>query len=573
MILMVRGSNSSNESLLTRLLKKTTLRTRLLFLFVLLLIISTNTVGVSSYLKAKATTISTIENRLVREAEIMAYIAKNLKFLYVSDDDYFMQQIEVNVRNQQSKLETDGISGSFFYIQKNEAAPFNVSREEKNLLTEPLIKKIKEKQNGVFHHKIGSQDYTISSQEIPEIGGIYVMLVPTSSYMGPVEEMANFTLLVVIASLVISTILILLFVRSLTKPLTILRNTMREVREGNLNDSVTIRTTSPEIISLHKSYNAMIQHMKEMLNELKGMTTQLEVTGDDLKISSEGALSYSRQLIGAINVVKEGADQTASSSEESANNFRHIRNQVQKMVLNMDLVYKSSEQMNDSAQSGEKNMTKLIGTIHSFERDFDHMTKTIKQVQEHSSSINKLVDLIKGIAEQTKLLALNATIEAARAGESGKGFAVVANEVRKLAEQSSIATEEITNSITSMENVTLTATEEFNHVLKKINTNLNTANESKISFDQLMDEISSVSSKIIGVQEELKDLQLTLPEIEQATISFASISQETLASAEEMLATSDEQIHEMENTHQIGLKLTETSKSLSTMTNRYKLGS
>jgi methyl-accepting chemotaxis protein len=100
-----------------KILTKFSLQTRLLVLFISLLVFSTIVVGISSYLKAKDTTIHTIENRLVREAEIMGYIAKNLKFLYVSDDEYFMQQLEINVRSQHKQLEEDGISSHFYFVK------------------------------------------------------------------------------------------------------------------------------------------------------------------------------------------------------------------------------------------------------------------------------------------------------------------------------------------------------------------------------------------------------------------------------------------------------------------------
>lgn len=555
------------------LLKKFSIRNRLLFLFIFLLMLSIITVGISTYIQAKKATIHTIENRLNREVEVMEYVASNLKFLYVSDDEYFMQELESNIRKQHIQLEKDGVLSDAVYIQGKKVIPFKVSAKSNLALSDPLIEKINKTRNGVFHDIIAGQDYTVSIQEMKEINGIYVLLVPTNTYMGPVNQMAQFTIYVIIISALISTILIILFVRSFTKPLTVLRDTMREVRNGNLNNKINMRTSIPELISLHKSYDAMITQMKTMLGEIKEATTKLETTGDDLKTATDDGLNYSKQLVEAINVVRTGADQTVSSSEDSAASFKTMKIKIEDMIRNIELVFSRSEAMNKSAIYGETNITKLIQTIDLFEKDFDHMTKTIKQVKDHSTSITKLVGLIQGVAEQTKLLALNATIEAARAGESGKGFAVVANEVRKLAEQSSVATEEITKSITAMENVTIHATDEFNHMLTRIKGHLLTANDSKESFDNLMKEIEKVSNKLQGMQGDLKELQTVLPELEQVIISSTSVSQETLASAEEMLASSDDHIRQMENTHEIGLKLTTLANSLAFITKSYHLNS
>ena len=551
--------------------EKVNLSSRLLILFVSLIVISVFIVGSSSYLKARDLTMESIENRLQRETELMGYIAENLKFVYVSDEDYFMQQLDANVRQQQETLESDGILSDFFYITDKKVTPFKVSKDSLPDIPQKTVEKIIETNNGVFHENIQGKDYTITFQEMSEIGGTYVLLIPTNSYMEPVNGMAYFTLAFIILSIIVTVIVIILFVRTLIKPINILRDNMRSVRDGDFQHSIDIKTTIPEMVSLHKSYNAMINHMNEMLHELKETTEDLENKGADLKQASGNALTSSQELVSAINVVKQGAEQTASSSEDSATSFREMKYKIEDMMNNMDIVFDRSNNMNHSAKRGERSMDGLISTIHTFETDFDNLTTTMKQVKDYSLSITNLVGLVNGIAEQTKLLALNASIEAARAGDAGKGFAVVAQEVRNLAEQSTKATEQISNSVLNMENIAIGASQEFEQMLSKIKNNLQMANESKISFDELMQEISEVSERLQRMQGELKDLKGILPNLEQSADHFISVSQETLASAEDMLISSENQITQMESTDEIGLKLNELSQSLWAMTQRFQV--
>src|SRR5690606_16237596 len=112
-------------------------------------------------------------------------------------------------------------------------------------------------------------------------------LVPTNSFMAPVQQMGMTNIIIAIVSIAVSALLIILFVKTLTKPLTVLRNTMREVRNGNIQKTPSMKTTIPEYISLTKSYDAMIQHLQTLLQQMKQTTDKLDATGTELTKASE----------------------------------------------------------------------------------------------------------------------------------------------------------------------------------------------------------------------------------------------------------------------------------------------
>lgn len=545
------------------------IRTRLLVPFLFVIIISILAVGTTSYFQAKDMSLTTIKDRLNREVQLMIYIAGNLHFTYVSDKEYFMQQLNINIRSQQEQLKADGIESEFFYITEHQIIPFQVSKDSLPDINDQLIRNISEQENGQLIERIDGEDMTLSFQKMDEIEGIYVLLVPNKSFMGPVNEMGAFSIGIMLLSILVSTILIIFIVRSLTKPLHVLRAGMKEVRNGNLKHTEEIKTKIPEFVSLHKSYDAMMNYMKTMIYELKKTTNELDKTGDELRYSSETTIQSSHDLMESIRVVKQGAEQTANSTENSITSSLTIKARLEELVHHMDTVFKSSDIMGKSATIGEKNLLDLIETIRSFDEDFNHLTLTIKNWNEHSLSISKTIGLIQGIADQTKLLSLNASIEAARAGDAGKGFSVVANEVGKLAQQSSEAAKEITESISNMESITKNAIKEFESIHDKTTSNIERANDSKQTFEQLMNGIKDVSSNLRGMHGILHELEEVLPTIELVSEEVASVSQETLASSEEMLISSEDQYVQTEETHKISIKLTKLSKSLANITNKF----
>ncbi|MBB4073552.1 methyl-accepting chemotaxis protein [Anoxybacillus voinovskiensis] len=547
------------------------LQTRLLFLFLSLLIGSIGVVGFVSYQKAKETTLHIIENRLEREANMMYEIAQNLMYMYVGNEDKFLAKINGSVRKQQAELMQDGLQADFFLIVDHDVQPFKTSEQANIHFPQKLVESIRKTKQGVIHYSLNSVDYTIAYKEIQELKGIYVLVVPTISYMETIEQLGRFTVATVAISALLSSLFVITFVKSLTNPLMQLRNWMKKVEQGDLRSQLDIKTTAPEIRSLVDGFNQMLSNMKKMIAEINTTTVRLSQTGEELKDSSEHVLHGGKELIAAINIVKQGAEETALSSDESVQTFERMKEQITVVLQNMEQISTSSAEMNRSAKIGENNMNELVEAITSISKTFAKTKETVIGVKEHADDITNVVDVIKQIAEQTKLLALNATIEAARAGESGRGFAVVAGEIRKLAEQSAKATEEIAQSIQAMEQVSDKAADAFTNMSTEIASYLTNASRSKQSIEQLMNEISRVSAHLVHMKEGLEKLHETLPQMEQSALEFASVSQETLASAKQMLHSSEEQTAQMKKMYRTGLKLTDLSKSLEKLTTSFQV--
>ncbi len=552
-------------------LLKISLQSRLLILFLSFLIVSIGIVGYVSYQKAENTTRKIIENRLDREVNTMYEIAQNLMYIYVGKEDQFLHKFNSSIRKQQAELVQDGLSADFFLVANNEVKPFKVSERSRIRFPAEFINKIKKEKQGVFHYSIEGKDYTVAYKEIQELKGLYMLVVPTDSYIGTIKQLKQMTLITMAISAALSSLMIIVLVRNLTNPLTMLRDVMKKVEQGDLRDNIDIVVTTPEIQSLIDSFNQMLINMKKMIAKIDATMVQLSQTGEELKASSESVLQCSNELVSAIHTVRSGAEETATTSDVNIHAFEQMKQEITTTLDNMVVISENSSDMNHSAIDGEKHITEMIDAILLLENEFRKMSETINEVKEHSNSITKVVDLIRQIAEQTKLLALNAAIEAARAGEAGKGFAVVATEVRKLAEQSAKATEEITQSIVSMENVAVQAASEFSTISNNMTAYLSKANHAKQSFDALMKQIARISKNLAHMKNDLEQLNETLPAMEKSTLEFVSVSQQTLASTEQMLSSSAEQVSQMKDMYQTGLKLTDLAKSLEKLTKNFQV--
>jgi len=522
------------DSWMKKIKDKLSIQNRL-FLFILpLFIITILILTFISINSSEKMTIKMMHERLEKETSTIYVMAQNTMLMYVGQEEKFQSKMEQIIRDQDASFAKEGLNASFFLLSEAEVKPFKVSQTSQFKWEDSFIQKVKKLEAGVLETKWNGQTYTVAFQHIQELKGIYLLVIPQEEYLHNVNQLKNSLLLFSVLSIVIIAIVILLFVKTMVSPLLKLREIMRVARDGQLAEVTSIKTSIPEINSLINSYNLLIKRLKLLLSDMHATSTHLAKTNNILQMEAQQMIESGVTLSEMISAVKNGAEQTAVSSEHNITVFQEMKALSEQIEESSQKINEHTEKMNRAAILGEENMNNLFASQHLLQDKVTVIYSNNDLLNKHALSIKNVVEDIKGLAEQTKLLALNATLEAARAGIQGKGFAVVANEVKKLAVLSSKSAEDIKAFTLDMDHIIQKSSTDLEDIQLNFAKSDELANKATVSFNQLLQGISLVNEGLKDNHYLLYELQAFFPKMEHSTLHVTSISQQTLASSDEM---------------------------------------
>lgn len=198
--------------------------------------------------------------------------------------------------------------------------------------------------------------------------------------------------------------------------------------EGDLTSRIEI-SSSDELGRIAGAFNRFIGKLQGIVREISGSTVQLATAAEEMS-------AVTQETSGALNSQQSEVEQVATAMNEMSAT-------AQEVASNAAHAAKAAQDADEQAKEGTRVINKTISGIRGLASEVQEATSVISKLESDSDSIGTVLDVIRGIAEQTNLLALNAAIEAARAGEQGRGFAVVADEVRTLAQRTQQSTQEI----------------------------------------------------------------------------------------------------------------------------------
>jgi methyl-accepting chemotaxis protein len=281
--------------------------------------------------------------------------------------------------------------------------------------------------------------------------------------------------------------------------------------------------------------------------------------------------STMQEVAGAVNEIADGASVQSSELIVMGNVFSKLDDEIIRICSSIKDVDKNTKSVNIMAQGSNNELTELIETINTISSSFDSASEKIEYLGLKVSEINKITDVINGIAEETNLLSLNASIEAARSGEAGRGFAVVAEEIRKLAEQSRKSSDEINRLIKDISIETNNVVNTTHGVNKDLKEQIDIIENSVGNFKKIISSINGILPKIEEISFTAQEISKSKEEIVKSIKSTASIAEKNSASSEEIAASTQEVTISADSLANTAQLLADNSNVLIKQVNNFKL--
>jgi len=333
------------------------------------------------------------------------------------------------------------------------------------------------------------------------------------------------TTFIMIASIIIAIIITRVTLVSITRPLSRVNEMLNIVASGDLSRKLD-ESGKDEFAQLSRNCNLLIDSLRNLIQSIISRSTQLAAAAEETS-------AVTSQSTSAIEEQRNQVEQAASATTEMSSTSQSV-------LASASDALGEIKHADDEAERVKVISSRNRNTIEQLANEVDSASQVINQLQQDSASIGGILDVIRGIAEQTNLLALNAAIEAARAGEQGRGFAVVADEVRTLASRTQESTQEIQTMIEALQ----TGAEKAVSVMDKGKsqaadcvTQSEEADKALETITHAVHEAYDRSSQIATAAEEQS---VVAHEISENLESIVAIAEQTTAGSQQTAASSSE---------------------------------
>jgi len=355
--------------------------------------------------------------------------------------------------------------------------------------------------------------------------GMLEIAMDRSEYVSALADARNIALLVGLVAMVVGLMVAAFITRGITRPVHQAVTAMEDIAEGE--GDLTRRLEEQgnnEISMLARSFNKFAEKVRMVVADVTRHTEEVAAASEEMshitKLTNDG-----------VNKQRSEIDQVASAMNE-------MTATVQEVAKNATEASTSASNADEEAVGGKRIVLATIEAINSLAGEVDTATGVIKQLESQSDNIGGVLDVIKGIAEQTNLLALNAAIEAARAGEQGRGFAVVADEVRTLASRTQESTQEIEAMIVQLQTGArdaVAAMEKGHHAAQA---SVEQAAEAGTSLEKITSAVATISDMNTQIASAAEEQSSVAEEINRNVVNINSMAEDVTHGAEQTSTSS-----------------------------------
>ena len=363
-----------------------------------------------------------------------------------------------------------------------------------------------------------------------------------------------------------------LILAQILRPLAALTESFRDIAggEGDLTQQLHAERDD-EIGRIVLHFNTFIGKLRTIMRGAQESAAEVAQLSGALSQASGESSQAVEQVAGSVTDVAGQANAQNGSMQELAHNVAQIAAHMAQMLASAERSAVLSADSEEKAANGRDGAARVAAQTDVLRDIVMTMDRNVQTLTQYAEDINQIIDLIKGISGQTNLLALNAAIEAARAGESGRGFAVVAEEVRKLAESSSLAADDVTEKMTGIRqqvHETRSANQELVSELEKITEAVGAVRASLNAIAASSEESRRAAAEIVRLNQTASE---GAQSVADTSGSVAATAKQIAGHSEESAAAIEEQSASMEQVVAAAEQLSELSTKLDGLVGKFKV--
>lgn len=413
-------------------------------------------------------------------------------------------------------------------------------------------------------------DYLFTYSRIEGTNMLVCAMVPQKEIMAGAQAILRYTLIAVAICAVIAIVVGSVLASGISKAIRKVNRVLKKTSDGDLTGQISMKRKD-EFNVLSSSITNMICSMKDLILKMTNVSGHVSDSAVQVGTNSEVLLEVTKDITEAVDYINSGISQQAQDTESCLEQMNGLAERINVVHENTDEISEIAQEAQGAIENGMVIVANLGEKVQGTTEVTETIIREIRELNKESIAINSIIGTINEIAEQTNLLSLNASIEAARAGEAGRGFAVVSEEIRKLAEQSGNAGNQIGEII--------------NHIQERLAATIETAGLAgeSVAFqtealNNTVDVFKNISQQVSKLAEDVEKITQSVGGIEQAKEdtmnaieSISTTSNQTESASEELARSTEKQLQAVEVLNDAVKRLQMDAEDLDTSVSIFKV--